>query len=341
MELVNTKYDRSLYPGKAVFYYKTADNDFVPLKAEVSYIRGKKASFSEGYSADGNVKNNAPQNLAFANPLAIEECYVPPKLESVYCRFSLRIQANSLEPSACSNIDTSIYLKDLAMLFKKCGGYDELALRYTKNILLGTWLWRNQNSGNTEILVKTSQGSIYQINNTRQLSWESEWPEEAHSSLVGLAKEVAQALTEPLMFWSADITARISTSFCQEIFPSQPLFTSDKKTDLHKTLSKMMCVNGEEAVVFHSVKVGAAIQLIDDWWSTDMTKRLRTHEYGADQNLSIAMRMPKSGLDFFSIYNELEYYKTMLDRNKVLIDAHLMYFFAVLIKGGVFAKRTN
>ena len=343
MELANTKYDRSLYPGKAVFYYQTEDCEFVPLSPEVSYIRGKKSSFAEGYNNDETVKNNAPQNLAFANPLAIEECYVPPNVDAIYCRFSLRVQANSLTPSSCTNLELAEFLTELASSFKDCGGYDELALRYARNILLGTWLWRNQNTGDTQIIVKTSRGNNYQIPNTRLLTWGSKWQEQEQSTLMALSSEISEALTEPLIFWSADITAKIHTSFCQEIFPSQPLLTTDRKTHLQKSLSKTKCDNGVNAVAFHSVKIGAAIQLVDDWWSDEAGKRLRIHEYGADQNFSIAMRAPESGLDFFSIFKDLDIYsKALMESRKKStrsIDPHLMYFFAVLVKGGVFTKK--
>ncbi|WP_448565932.1 type I-F CRISPR-associated protein Csy3 [Thalassotalea ganghwensis] len=339
MELCNTKYDRSLYPSKAIFYYQTDESDFVPLEAEVSYIRGKKASFAEGYNSDSTPKNNAPQDLAHANLLAMEECYVPPTIEEIYCRFSLRVEANSLRPSACANIDTAEYLSELASNFKKNGGYQELALRYAKNILLGTWLWKNQNSGDTNITVKTSTGTVYQIDNTRLLSWDAEWSEDAKKELLEFANELTKALTEPRRYWSADITAKIKTAFCQEIFPSQPLLTGDRKTALQKNLSKTKCRDGKEAVILHRVKIGAAIQLIDDWWSDENSKRLRVHEYGADQDYGIAHRAPGSKVDFFSIFSQMKNFNKNLKKTTHVIEPELYYFFAVLIKGGVFTKK--
>ena len=157
MELCNIlKYDRSLYPSKAVFFYKTADSDFVPLEADVNKIRGSKSGFTEAFTPQFLPKNISPQDLTHNNILTLEECYVPPNVEHIFCRFSLRVQANSLAPSGCSDPEVFSLLKELATIFKECGGYKELATRYCRNILLGTWLWRNQNTGNTQIEIKTS-----------------------------------------------------------------------------------------------------------------------------------------------------------------------------------------
>jgi CRISPR-associated protein Csy3 len=346
MELCNIlKYDRSLYPGKAVFFYKTDDCDFVPLEAEINRIRGQKAGFTEAFTSNFIPKNIAAQDLAHCNPLIIEECYTPPNVDHIYCRFSLRVQANSLKPSACSNADVFRTLGDLADAFKSCDGYKELATRYCKNILLGTWLWRNQNTGNTSIEIKTSSGNVYQISNTRQLSWESTWPDADLRVLEQLSEEVHQALINPLVFWCADITAQIATVFCQEIYPSQVLSGKTEQDKASKQFAKVKCADGRYAVSFNSVKVGAALQSIDDWCFDDDFKRLRVHEYGADQELVIAHRMPDSEFNFYSLIVNAEQHlaelKNLLILSQNTINPNICYLFAVLIKGGMFQKKAE
>ena len=52
MELCrHLSYSRSLSPGKAVFFYKTPECDFVPLRVEVARVLGQKCGFSEGFDA--------------------------------------------------------------------------------------------------------------------------------------------------------------------------------------------------------------------------------------------------------------------------------------------------
>ncbi|WP_022940477.1 type I-F CRISPR-associated protein Csy3 [Psychromonas hadalis] len=352
MEICNIlKYDRSLYPGKAVFFYKTDDCDFVPLEAEVSRIRGQKAGFTEAFTPQFTPKNLAPQDLTHCNPLIIEECSVPPNIEYLYCRFSLRVQANSLNPSGCSSPEVFTLLKEFANTFKECGGYKELATRYCKNIILGTWLWKNQNTGNTEIEIKTSGGNSYKVKNTRLLAWESTWPPEEKELLDKLSEEVHQALTDPSVFWSADITAKIETVFCQEIYPSQILTINNKQTEVPKPVeatkqfAKVKCVDGRYAVSFNSVKIGAALQSIDDWWGDNACKRLRVHEFGADKELGITRRSPEVEKDFYSLLINAESYKAELTKNAKeetgAITANIYYLFSVLIKGGMFQKKAE
>jgi CRISPR-associated protein Csy3 len=346
MELCNVlKYDRSLYPGKAVFFYKTNEDDFIPLEAEINRIRGQKAGFTEAFTPQFKSKNLAPQDLTHCNPLVLEECYVPPNVEHIFCRFSLRVQANSLKPSGSSDPEVFSLLQELATAFSDCGGYKELATRYCKNLLLGTWLWRNQNTGNTQIEIKTSSGSRYQIANTRQLSWDSTWPADAQEVLNQLSQEVNEALTNPSVFWNANITAKIETVFCQEIYPSQTFGEKAAQGEASKQFSKVKCLDGRYAVSFNSVKIGAAIQSIDDWWTDDADKRLRVHEYGADKELGIARRSPESERSFYSLFVNAELYlaelKKLQSEPDIVINPNIYYLFAVLIKGGMFQKKTE
>ena len=352
MEICNIlKYDRSLYPGKAVFFYKTENCEFVPLEAEVNHIRGPKAGFTEGFTPQFSPKKLAPQDLTYCNLLTVEECYVPPNIDFLYCRFSLRVQANSLKPSGCSSPDVFSLLQGFANTFKECGGYRELAIRYCRNILLGTWLWRNQNTGNTQINIKTSSGSSYKINNTRQLAWESTWPREDQKVLDELSNEIHQALTDPKVYWCADITAKIETAFCQEVYPSQILTANAKKTDTEtrvdatKQFAKVKCADGRYAVSFNSVKIGAALQSIDDWWLNDATKRLRVHEYGADSEQGVTFRSPESLKNFYSLIVNTEQYcaelKEEAKKDEITINPNIYFLFSILIKGGMFQKKAE
>lgn len=341
MELTNVlKYDRSLFPSKAVFFYKSADSDFVPLEAEINRIRGQKSGFTDGFTPSFTTKNLAIQDLAYSNILTIEECYVPPNVQHIYCRFSLRIQANSLKPSGCNDPSVFELLKNFSLEFYKCNGYKELAYRYCKNLLLGTWLWRNQNTGNTQISVKSSTGKIFIIQNTRELDW-NVWPDEALSALKGLSEEVELALTNKNFFWNAEITAKLETSFCQEIFPSQVVTEKVGRGEVSKKFVKVRCIDGRHAVSFNTVKIGAAIQTIDDWWKGD--NLLRVHEYGADQQLGIARRSPESEISFYSLFVNVEKYLEELtlavSEPAPSIRTEIYYIFAVLIKGGMFQKK--
>lgn len=343
MELcTHLKYCRSISPGKAVFFYKTPQSDFVPLRIEVTKINGQKSSYSEGFDAHLQPKNTHHYELAYGNPHTVEVCYVPPDVEEIFCRFSLRVEANSLKPYICSDPDVLNIMLKLALAYQKCGGYKELALRYCMNLLMGTWLWRNRYTQGTQIEIQTSLNTSYSIPDCCCLSWSAPWPENGQKLLELLKDEMAEALSKPNVFWFAEVTARMKTSFCQEIFPSQKFIEKVVGYDVaSRQFATAECVNGEHAACISPQKIGAALQRIDDWWSNDAEEPLRVHEYGADHERLTACRHPLSGRDFYHLLaradlmlNELEVQKIKKD----LLSGELHYLMAVLIKGGLFQK---
>lgn len=154
-------YERSLNPGKAVFYYRTDSSEFEPLQAEVTRFRGPKATFSDGYMASGAARAKKTSDLGFSNPIMLETCYVPPLVDSLYCRFSLRVISNSLEPNICDNSEARKALREFSDTYRSVGGYQELASRYAKNILSAEWLWRNKVA--REIAVKVSTSNLKKL----------------------------------------------------------------------------------------------------------------------------------------------------------------------------------
>ena len=113
--------------------------------------------------------------------------------------------------------------------------------------------------------------------------------------------------------------------------------------DCSKEFAKVRCTDGRYAVSFNSVKIGAAIQSVDNWWDGD--KRLRVHEYGADKELGIARRGPESEKSFYSLFVNVELYidelnKLAFELNNS-INPEIYYIFAVLIKGGMFQKKAE
>ena len=342
MELCkHLSYSRSLSPGKAVFFYQTADSDFVPLRVETARVVGQKSGYSEGFDANFQPKNVERYELAYGNPQTIEACYVPPNIGELYCRFSLRVEANSLSPDLCSDPGVVKTLKQLAGLYQEHGGYIELARRYSRNLLMGTWLWRNRHNQGTRIEVKTSQGSHFAIEDVRHLDWFSEWPAPAEAQLNQLAAEMAIALSRRDIFWFVDITAVMKTGFCQEIFPSQR-FTErpDNHDEPSKKLATVECIDGQLAACLHAQKVGAALQQIDDWWAEDAEQPLRVHQYGADSKNLTSMRHPVSGLDFYHLLGRADEFLELMSSSPAssLLPGEIHYLMAVLTKGGLFQK---
>ena len=335
MELCSQlNYVRSLSPGKAYFYYLDRDNKMRPLQIDRTYHRSPKSGYSEAYSGDLKAKNVAPQDLALSNIQFLEHCYVPPRVDDIYCAFSLRVRANSLSPEVCVDNEVRDILSNLAALYKELGGYKELARRYAKNILMASWVWRNRACRNIEVEVKT-EDKQWVIADARLLDWYGSWDKNSQIVWDEFTNYLTKALSGRTGYFNVDIKAKLTVGWGDEVYPSQEFLDAKEAGKPTKQLAKVI-VNGEESAAFHSQKIGAAIQLIDDWWDENADKPLRVNEYGADKEYGIARRHCSQHRDFYSLIAKTEsYVESMLETNLIPDDVH--FIMAVLAKGGVYS----
>ncbi|TPE46669.1 type I-F CRISPR-associated protein Csy3 [Maribrevibacterium harenarium] len=337
MQLPNQlSYKRSINPSKAIFYYRR-DEDLYPLPVERIKIRGSKSGFSEAYTAKGIKESATIHSLATGNPHTIDTCYLPPTADSLVCRFSLRVSANSLFPDRCSEIAFKDTVSQFLNSYIAKDGFKELAIRYSKNIAMGTWLWRNKEGNTFDVLVRTSQGNEYKFKNAHMLFWDSVWPDESSELLALLSEELAVALTKPRYVWHCDVWAEVKMPFCSEVFPSQCFVDHDDKQSASKVLLTTD-IDGVMAACYNADKVGAAIQMIDDWWDESCDFPLRVNEYAADHENLIARRHPSTERDFYQCLQNLRGYTDKLNKVKsvddIEPDAHFVA--SVLVKGGMF-----
>lgn len=341
MELCsNLNYLRSLSSGKAFFYYLDDNCNKCPLPIDRTRLRTPKSGYSEGYTGDFKPKNLAPQDLAFPNPQYLDGCYVPLGVDDIYCFVSLRIRANSLFPEICNDNEVRHTLTQLAEVYKKLGGYEELARRYAKNILRAKWVWRNRECWNVEVEAIT-ENQKWKIADARYLRWNEPWEEESKAVLDDLTDYLTRALSDRTQYFNMKLTARLTIGWGDEIYPSQEFMDKDlmaerKKNGLTtKKLATASFVGGEETAAYHKEKVGAALQLIDDWWDDNADKPLRVNEYGADRFSTIARRHTLQERDFYSLIVKAEsFIELMTSKRKIPDDVH--FIMAVLVKGGLF-----
>ncbi|MBY7888186.1 type I-F CRISPR-associated protein Csy3 [Vibrio fluvialis] len=335
MELCSQlNYLRSLSPGKAYFYYLDEDNKMRPLQIDRTHLRAPKSGYSEAFSGNFKSKNIAPQDLSYSNPHFIEECYVPPGVDDIYCAFSLRVRANSLSPEVCVDNEVRDILCNFAALYKELGGYRELARRYAQNILMATWVWRNRECRSIRVEVKT-EDKEWVITDARFLDWYGSWDKDSQLALDEFTDYLSQALSDRTSYFNMDIKAKLTVGWGDEVYPSQEFLDVKEAGKPTKQLAKVL-VNGAESAAFHSQKIGAAIQLIDDWWDENADKPLRVNEYGADKEYVIARRHSSLKRDFYSLAAKTEsYVESMRETNLIPDDVH--FIMAVLTKGGVFS----
>lgn len=337
MNLCNQlNYQRSLSTGKAYFYYLSKDNEICALEKDRSVIRAPKGGYAEAYNGNNyEPKNLAPQDLAYSNLLRIEECYVPPGVNEVYLGFSMRINANSIKPLVCNSDDVRNTLIELAEVYKNLGGYSELACRYAKNILMGTWLWRNRGPRCLQIEITTSESDKYVIENAIKLNWYDEWDKQSKNILNNLTAYLEKALSDPAGYFYIDILAKMTVNWGDEIYPSQKFLDIKEDGVPTKQLKTATFENGKETVSLTGPKVGAAIQTIDDWWCDDADKPLRVNEYGADREYVIARRHPTFNNDFYHLIRNTEGLISDMRSSETIPNA-VHFIMSVLIKGGLF-----
>ncbi|MGO2234592.1 MAG: type I-F CRISPR-associated protein Csy3 [Marinomonas sp.] len=337
MQLPNQlSYKRSINPSKAIFYYRR-DGQLFPLPIERIKIRGSKSGFSEAHTSKGIKESATLHNLSMGNPHTVDTCYLPPVAECLVCRFSIRVCANSLVPDRCSDQSVKSNISDFVSAYADKGGYIELARRYAKNIAMGTWLWRNKEGNAFDVFVKTSEGSNFSFVNAHRLYWDSEWPDNQSHELDKLASELALALTNSRYVWHCDVWAEVKMPFCAEVFPSQCFVDNDDKSAASKVLLTTD-IDGVMAACFNADKVGAGIQIIDEWWDEHCDFPLRVSEYAADQANLIARRHPQTNRDFYQLLQKLPTYLKELSASTstASINPDIHFIASVLVKGGMF-----
>ncbi|MBF4366115.1 type I-F CRISPR-associated protein Cas7f/Csy3, partial [Vibrio anguillarum] len=202
-------------------------------------------------------------------------------------------------------------------------GYSELAHRYAKNILLGTWIWRNRECRKLTIEVKTSDSETVIIENAARLSWYGHWDEASTECLEKLTAYLTRALSDSSEYFYMDVKAKIGVGWGDEIYPSQEFLDSREDGVPTKQLATVELLSGKETVAFHGQKVGAALQSIDDWWHEDADKPLRVNEYGADREYVIARRHVTFKNDFYQLLRNTEnWIESMTATQTIPNDVH-------------------
>jgi CRISPR-associated protein Csy3 len=234
--------------------------------------------------------------------------------------------------------ETRNTLVSFAEKYRELNGFDELARRISKNILMGKWVWRNRTCRSLSIKVQTSDSQTLTVDKAFRLSWQGEWPAEAQGKLELLTKYLAKGLSDPTDLYYLDVTAKLDIGSGDEVYPSQEFLDGKQENEPSKQLAKAMLNGEQETAVFHSQKIGAALQSIDDWWAEGADKPLRVNEYGADREYLIARRHPKNGNDFYQLVSRAEnWIQAMEESESIPDDVH--YIMAVLVKANVFNNR--
>ncbi|WP_233008023.1 type I-F CRISPR-associated protein Csy3 [Rheinheimera faecalis] len=328
-------YRRSLSPSIGVFTYADKQSVEKPLSFKSVKIVGQKEGVTEGFDNSMMPKASATaKKLGEGNLHTVEYCHVPYDAKRMFCRFSLTVNANSISPEVCNDPSVLEAMSGFVKAYSDVNGYTYLAERYLKQIISGTWLWRNQYSLSTAIRIRTNTGHNVTAENVHAHGMRKDWQHQ----LVGwtkLVEDFSNALTDHSKFLLCEIEAELIPVTCQEIYPSQA-FNERGNSEAASRVFQRTQVDGVDSPILGAYKIGAAIAQIDDWFD-DAIEPLRVGQYGVDKKSGTALRSPENGLDFFSTITQVEQLTDEIKaKNQPNNRAHFLA--ANLIKGGLFQK---
>ena len=324
---------RSIYIGKGLFFWVGEDSEEHPLSPETTTIAATKEGYSEAYSKGKIKKSCSPSSLSHANIQTIQEAFLPPEAKSLLVRFSLTVKAHSSQLHRCNSQQMKALIARLANAYKDIGGYRVLAGRYLENILLGKWLWENQDTLGTEICITDcTTGDQLVVDNVHERRWDADLSdlEEAMTTWVD---RFEKALISRKAYCSILVEAILLLPCAAEVWPSQSFDEEGSKNKVFATYK----LNGKEQVIFTRHKLGAAIHQIDDWISGADTP-IRVSAYGADRGNMTAYRHPDTHKDFFSLLQKADEFTELLESGQdmnghVMDDIH--FLMACLVCGGM------
>ncbi|MDF2185666.1 type I-F CRISPR-associated protein Cas7f/Csy3 [Grimontia hollisae] len=363
------KYQGSLTPGKAIFSGEDDNRNHYPIPIARSERRTTgKNGFSDLYMDNFTPKNVELADLVSANIVTRDECTVPLGIKWVNVSFNLRIHPNSLKPLECHHPESFETLRQFAKYYQALGGYQVLAEHYAKNILMGTWLYRNKESAKSiKLTAYDDETVLFSVNNIEELDWHTGWEQRSAKTLVTDAADyedrelspaealtylttiIADALTDKRKPNNLDFAASIKVSAGEQLFPSQAFTESNssangkrKVSENNRVLDTSLSADGKHHTAsLHTQKVGAALAMIDHWWNDDACDLIRVSEYGRDRQRGTLRRHPKGeARDAYALFKDLESLVEEMREQKVLTpDMH--FLMAILIKGGPFIKKSE
>ena len=363
-------YTGSIALSDATMSIIDAQGDEHPVRISNQGVLGIKASDNNASALRAFMEANPGKPYeAQMNPQRVDKAVIDQQdAKTLVVRYRMIINANSLRPHTCNNMEIATMAMDFIQRYYALGGSQYLANRYISNILKGLWLHRNlefRHEG--EIRVKAWAFGVdpFEFTYDGMSTFTDFSPIPGANPLVDLMSRAldgnlkgADGVPTPGFF---DIEARISVCQGMTVYPSQILNMDEQG----KRLAYLATRQGERQAILHSQKVGNAIRRIDNWYVNPLLKEveagnehfknlralmpkiadgtleleaLPVEPLGIERRLNQAYRLAL-GTDLFSLLRTLIHttsvdLASINDFSKVKDDMH--YLAACFIRGGLF-----
>ncbi|MHD0644104.1 type I-F CRISPR-associated protein Csy3 [Pseudomonas aeruginosa] len=344
-------YRRSIEPGRALMYACSAPGaELEPVIVTQEQVMGSRAYDIRAHFERQKTKNAAfdacPTDAVSPNPQRVEVAILPEDRPFLQVAFDVKYLPLSRAPNSCGSVALRKSLVELSELFAQHGGYQTLARRYLEPLVMGAWMWRNNDVAS---LRKIRIEQLYDANGT---VWEFDLPIGATSiheltapsdqlALEVLATKIGSALAgDQHSMLALRVSAIYEIGSGMSVYPSQELNMDDSPKDAVKTsLYKVSTRSVVNQAAFTSQKIGNALRTIDVWHDNPEYGAIAVEPQGVVVKDRVAVRFaPKN--DFYTLLREnLQHWLDSLRRvgmPAVERPEELLFVMAVLIKGGVF-----
>ncbi|MBB4865333.1 CRISPR-associated protein Csy3 [Pseudomonas nitritireducens] len=278
------------------------------------------------------------------NPQRIELAQLPEDKPFLQVSFIVKYMRLSLKPSTCSNPSLKQALMRLAELYAKAGGYVYLGQRYVEPLVLGAWMWRN-NDGAMLRRIK-----VKELYSDADREWEFHVPAGAATvqnfkrmvdkhQAKELGHMIAEALSGQAEMLALKVTATYLIGGGMQVYPSQDMVIEAKeKTDTKRTLYKVSKDGVHNHAGFHEQKIGNALRTIDNWHGNPEFGAIAVEPLGVIAKERISLRVPQKR-DFYSLMKgNLSQWLQELEQGdlaKITGVEDLHFVMAVLVRGAL------
>lgn len=357
-------YCRSISPSDGAFWaiVKNVDGTEkarIPLTISERTVRGsisnKLATKTDGIVDNKEVEKALDPNAA--NIQRIDHCALPPELDSFALTFSLSVRNESMAPAGFLDRGTSEALRVVANHYAGLGGMRYLAERYVAQISSAAFLWRNRFATDKTVTIETAgQKWIVKADELWSSGVNSIADVAEHTSggdILDLVTLVAEALAGENrgIFLKIDTTGTLAPGF--EVFPSQEFPNAEQAANQSKKGGKSKFLSAIDVILrdgtkirqatMHYQKIGNALRRIDTWHTAvDEFGAIPVEPYGYVQEKATAIRLPgkegNKGPDFYKLLASVQGIASDLVHATSIetVSPNTHFFFAVLIRGGVF-----
>lgn len=342
-----------------------------PVRITSRGVLGIKGSDTNASALRKLINDNPGEDYeAQLNPHRVDKAVIDQSGASeLVVRYRMIVNANSLRPHACNNLEVAGAAMTFMRRYYDLGGSAYLASRYVSNILKGMWLHRNlEFRYQGQVTIKGWAYGVDPIEYTyRELSTFTDF--DALPGTEALVALMAGALDGKLVGSDGvptpaffDVEAKLSVCQGMTVYPSQILNMDEQG----KRLAYLSTRQGERQAILHSQKVGNAIRRIDTWYAKPLVEQIASgnphfknmqtllpkiangefelealpvEPLGIERRLNQAYRLAL-GNDMYSLLRELvslsqEKISALNDFADVTDDMH--YLAACFIRGGLFS----